>query len=332
MTPVHPWPVLLAGKTASHATISAIVLSRLVELIGPALAGHLLPGPNVEIAKVEIAQGRLINRFRRADGLRWARHADRCGIQVVCLKGLAAAHLYYDDADLRTMSDADLLFRARDRDALVAHYRAAGLEFEPSAGRSPWGHISDASTLAMTGPDGGSNVDIHTHPDAWPLHLGLSTAAVFAAAHAVQTSEGEILVPSTTHMLLLSASHVARDLFGPSTAKSLIDAALLLRRQGHQIDWAEFVERMVNGRVARPVRAFFGLLERLGADVTKLPAGLRGYTAGGEFERALDDYVAMFPDDPSLLERARREVLLCAEPAVAMGRNWMRLKGLVRLV
>lgn len=175
-------------------------------------------------------------------------------------------------------------------------------------------------------------MDIHTHPDAWPLHLGLSTAAVFAAAQALQTSEGEILVPSTTHMLLLSASHAARDLFGPSTAKSLIDAALLLRRQGHKVDWAEFEERMVKGRVTRPGRGFLGLLERLGADVTCLPAVLRENTVGGEFERALDDYVAMFPDDPSLLERARREIMLCAEPAVAMGRNWMRLKGLFRRV
>jgi hypothetical protein len=41
------------------------------------------------------------------------------------------------------------------------------------------------------------------------------------------------------------------------------------------------------------------------------------------------DYAAFFPTDAGTLARARREMLLCAEPGVAMRRNWQRLTGLL---
>ncbi|MBT5194763.1 MAG: hypothetical protein HOK30_24555 [Rhodospirillaceae bacterium] len=333
MRQAGPWPLLLAGSLAGrhgdNSEISSDILAPLADLIGLPLTVHLLPDLASGVATGDVVQSRLFNKFRRADGLRWVRHADEGGIRVICLKGLATAHLYYDEADLRTMSDADLLVSAADRDRLVAHFQAAGLEFHPAEARSPWGHISDASMLPLTDSEGASNVDLHTQPDAWPLHLGLSTAEVFAAARSMDTGAGTIWVPSTTHMLLLCATHAARDLFGPSTAKSIIDAALLLQQQGDQVDWAEFEERLRRGRVRKPVRAFLTMLDRLGADVRSVPVTLRD-VGGAEFERAFDDYVALFPDDLSMLARARRELLLCAEPAVAMRRNGQRLRGLFR--
>ena len=74
------------------------------------------------------------------------------------------------------------------------------------------------------------------------------------------------------------------------------------------------------------------MLDRLGADVQMVPEALLhnvgGGGFGGEFERAFDDYAALFPNDPPMLARARRELLLCAEPGVALRRNGQRLKGL----
>lgn len=117
-----PWPLLLAGDQADALDITPASLDRLAELIGPALARNLLPDTGMALADGDVVQSRLANRFRRADGLRWARHAAVHGIQVVCIKGLAAAHLFYPDPDLRTMSDADLLVAGASRDPLVALY------------------------------------------------------------------------------------------------------------------------------------------------------------------------------------------------------------------
>ncbi len=328
-----PWPLLLAerpvGDPVEPPAIAPDFLTRLDDLIGPALARHLLYDSGLTLADSAVTQSRLLNRFRRADGLYWAQHAAAHGIKVICLKGLASAHLYYANVDLRTMSDADLLVAASDRDRLVALYRAAGLDFHKTEARGPWGHISDASMLPLTGADGASNVDLHIHPDAWPLHLGLSSRDVFAAARSIAAGDGRILVPSPTHMLLLTASHAARDLFGPSTAKSLIDAALLLRQEGGAVDWPEFEERLQAGRVGKPVRAFLAILDRLGADTGSVPRALKRAPAGAEFESAVRDYAMLFPDDASTLERARRELLLCAEPGVALRRNLLRLFGLI---
>ncbi len=202
------------------------------------------------------------------------------------------------------------------------------MRFHQAQARSPWGFLSDASLLPLTSADGASNIDLHVHPDAWPLHLGLSGADVFAAARVIDTGDGDIWVPSVTHMLLLSASHAARDLFGPSTAKSLIDAARLLRQNGGEVDWREFEGRLRPGRVEKPVRAFLAILKRLGADTRAVPERLTQAGGGAEFERAVADYAALFPIDAGALARARRELLLCAEPGVAMGRNWQRLSGL----
>ena len=334
MTASGPWPLLLAerqiGDQVDPPAMAPDLLARLDGLIGPALARHLLYDSGLTLADSAVTQSRLLNRFRRADGLHWAQHAAAHGIKVVCLKGLAATHLLYSNVDLRTMSDADLLVAAADQDRLVALYRSAGLDFYQAEPRGPWGHISDASMLPLTGADGASNVDLHIHPDAWPLHLGLSSRDVFAAARAIAAGDGQILIPCSTHMLLLTASHAARDLFGPSTAKSLIDAALLLRQESGAVDWREFEDRLQAGRVGKPVRAFLAILDRLGADTQAVPRALKRAPAGAEFERAVRDYATLFPVDASALAKARRELLLCAEPSVALRRNLRRLLGLLR--
>ena len=329
MTGAGIWPLLLAGNQANVSAMTPDLQDRLVALIGPALAQHLLHDSGLRLADGDVVQSRLSNRFRRADGLRWARHAALHEVQVVCLKGLAAAHLFYPDPDLRTMSDADILVASTDRSRLEALYQAAGLTFHRAEARSPWGFISDASLLPLTSADGTSNIDLHIHPDAWPLHSGLSTADVFADARTIATGDGDIFVPSITHMLLLSASHAARDLFAPATAKSLIDAGRLLQMNGGEVDWPEFEDRLRTGRVEKPVRAFLAILARLGADTRMIPEHLTR-SSGAEFERAVADYVAFFPTDAGALTRARRELLLCAEPGVAMRRNWQRLTGLFR--
>ncbi|NQV61792.1 MAG: hypothetical protein HQ502_19150, partial [Alphaproteobacteria bacterium] len=57
-----PWPLLLAGKQTDVPAITPTLLDRLVELIGPALARHLLHDTNITMADGDVIQSRLANR------------------------------------------------------------------------------------------------------------------------------------------------------------------------------------------------------------------------------------------------------------------------------
>jgi len=243
---------------------------------------------------------------------------------------LATAHCLYADPDLRAMTDSDLVVRACDYRRLVALFEAHGLEPGKVRARSPWGFVSDASVQPMGQVDGASTIDIHIHPDAWPLHRALTTDDLFARAVRQDTDGGAIRVPCPTDMLVLAASHAARDLFGPGTAKTMVDAMLLLRRQPAAIDWPWFEQTVRRGLILRPARAFLACAVTLGGLEEAVPAALARPPGGREFTRMLDDYVGLFPRRAGSWQRLRRELLLAAEPQVALHRNMRRLTGLVR--
>ena len=150
----------------------------------------------------------------------------------------------------------------------------------------------------------------------------------------MQTPEGAIRVPAPHHMLLLTASHAARDLFMGSTVPAMIDASLLLKREAAQLDWQGFATISTGGRSRRPIAAFLALLGRLGVDVSAVPIALRQPPAGlgaGEFERLVRDALALYPNEAGgWWPRFRRELLLAAEPDVALARDLRRLGGLLR--
>jgi len=321
----------LDGRAAALASPpDSASVARFAALTSPALAAAML-GPAATGIDAEAAEAsRLLNRLRRVTGVRWARHAAAAGIEVACIKGLATAHSLYDDPDLRAMADADLLVRAADYHRLVQVFAAAGLVPGKARTRSRWGFVSDASARPMGQKDGASTIDIHIHPDAWPLHRALSTELLFARAVRQATSEGTIIVPAPTDSLLLAASHAARDLFGPGTTKTVVDAIMLLRGDAARIDWDLFAATARVGLVLHPAIAFLAAVVRLGGLDDAVPAALCTPPRGSEFARMLDDYVALFPHRAGPWQRLRRELLLAAEPAVALRRNLRRLAGLAR--
>jgi hypothetical protein len=334
------WPSILAGLAAPGAGRAAALAApeaaaRFAAWTSPALAARCFGAiDNTPFDAAAARASRLLNRFSRVSGLRRALAVAAAGIEVVCLKGLGTAFALFDEPDVRAMADADLLVRPGDFERVVAVFERAGFGFAAEPGRSPWGFISDASFQPMLSADGAVNIDLHIHPDAWPLHRGLSTEAVFAAARAVPTPEGKIRIPAPHHMLLLTASHAARDLFLGGTVQAMIDAAQLLARHGAELDWQAFATAAAAGRSRQPVRAFLALLARLGVDMRAVPetwwrppAGL----SGAEFERLLHAAQALYPAAANgWLARFRRELLLAAEPDVALRRDLWRLLGLLR--
>jgi hypothetical protein len=278
----------------------------------------------------EVAKARLHARFRRISALRLAVTLQREGHRFACLKGMAAAHTLYDDPDIRPMADMDLLADPAGMSALIARLQAMGLVFAPARSRSPWGLVSDASLRPLLAPDGSINLDLHSLPDAWPLPAGLSTAAVLGAARTCTTSEGEIPVPSPTHLLVLAASHAARDLFALDSAKNLVDALHLLIRTPDAVDWREIAEIADRAGLERAFATFFGLIIALSGRADLVPTRWRQAVPGlprlaasfSAFDRSA--FTLSLPS----AEKLRREWLFCG-PRIAAGRWARRVRGLI---
>ncbi len=328
-----------AGEAMSAGEIAGLgpVIARFSDIVSPALAAYLLaPAAATPLIDAEAAeQSRLLNRYRRHVAIDWARVIAEAGIDTVYLKGFAVAHAVYPDADLRAMSDVDILVRGADRDRLIGLLSDHGFAFRDPGGR-PWGSVNDASYLPFVAADGSANFDIHIHPDAFPVYRTLTTDLVFKAAQDIDIGALTIRVPSPSHMYLLAASHAGRDKFGPFATTNLIDAMFLLERRREEINWRHIEALARRGGYPRPLDVFAALLRRLGLEcrgraplAAAMPEALQGL-AGWEFSRLVADYAAMFPRRVSLLTLLRREFFLGGGPDIALRRHLARVRGMVR--
>lgn len=320
--------VPVAERQADAVSSPASSSPAAAELFSPALLSVNSHAPAGDAGLA--SRSRLLNRFVRSDGLRWIRSAQDAGVPVLAIKGLATAHALYPDPDLRAMSDADILVRKADLPRLLAHFAKAGLHFRPVSAVSPWGFVSDASFQALTSADEISNVDLHVHPDGWPLHRALDTEAVFAEAVSCTLKDGALPVPCPLHMLIITISHAARDRFQIETAKSFVDTTLLLRRHGRDLDWRRFEHICRQAWLLGPACVYLALLEALGGDVSAVPERLRRRPRGREFARALQTLSRLDTEPLGSWQRLRREALLSSSPAVFLARMAWRLKGLIR--
>ncbi len=342
MRPAHDpglWPLILAPETAplpADRAALAAAAGRLVELIGPALARHLLAPAEarlgtalVDPARAETA--RLLNRMTAAAQARWARTIADAGIEFVCLKGFASARTLYPDPDLRSTGDFDLLVRERDRDRLVALLAARGFAFDRQ-GLRRWGFISDASYVPFVSPDGACNLDIHVRPDSFPAHRSLTTERVFAAAREVTARDGTWRVPAPAHAFALCITNAAKDKFGPFAALKLLDAARLAASDPPP-DGAQVAALAAEGHFHKPARVFVGLLAALGVPAARLPAALApppGGLAARAFARLVADWRAVQPERAGAAAVLWREFALCTEPEVGLHNAGLRLRGLMR--
>ena len=309
---------------------------RFAELVSPALAAHALGAAEDRLTRPLIdaddrRKSLLLNRFTRHAQLDCMALLDAAGIDAVTLKGFANAHTLYDDPDARVVGDIDVLIREATLEATLSTLAGHGFRFRAGTGRA-CGFVSDASYLPFVSADGACNLDIHIRPDAYPVHRSLDTEGVFAASRAVPAGGLMIRVPCREHSFLLAASNAAKDKFGPFSARKLLDAVVLLRGP-EAVDWQLVLDLARRGRYLRPVRAFLGILVRLGAHTGALPPALAApFSApvAGEFERAYKACRDLFPGTLGLLALLRRELLLCTEPTVGLHNNWMRMRGLVR--
>ena len=309
---------------------------RLSEIIPPALAAHVLDrgvgGPGAACVDPAAArQSLLFNRLVRARQLECLAEAGAAGAEPVVLKGLANAYRYYREPDARVAGDLDILLRGAERERLITHLAALGYRFRPAV-RRPWGSISTASLAPFMSPDGLVNLDIHVHPDSFPVHRSLTTDDVFDRARPVAGAGVSFRAPCATHSIVLLAGNAARDKFGPFAVTKVLDALALLRAEAAP-DWDEVERYARDGGYLTPLRAFCLLLLRLGLSRDRVAPHLarpfRG-AAAGEFERMAAAWALLFPRPAGAFALMRREWLLSAEPAVALTVNLRRFTGLLR--
>lgn len=308
--------------------------ARLAARSSPALADYVLAAASRAAGRSlvdadAVQRARLLGRYTRALQDRCLADASEAGISLVALKGYALAHQLYPDPDVRLAADLDVLLRPEACGALLDHLGRRGYRFQPLPQRA-WGFISDASYAPLVSPDGGVNVDVHLRPDCYPAHLGLGTEAVFAAARPVPDGPEGVLVPSLEHDFLLLASNAAKDKFAAPAVKKVLDALVLLRDRP-ALDWEEIATRVRRGRLGKPMAVFLHLLDELGADLSAVPSHLRGGPgplAAAEVRRMVEDWLRLFPHPLGTLATLRREILLSAEPGVAVHNNALRLRGL----
>jgi hypothetical protein len=328
------WSAIIADRplAANESAAFRPAILRLAQFTSPALVDWLLKSPGDGsgplFSSAEIERSRLLARFTRAQGLRWLGVIAESGIEVVCMKGVASGVLLYPDADLRPLSDIDLLVRRRDLKRLVEVLAAKGFVFHEAMGTPRWGHIGDASFHPFVAPAGSFSFDLHIQPDDFPTHHGLSADDVFAAAQTVAVDGISVRIPCGSHFLLLALTNAARDKLGPDAMKSIIDTVVYLGRSDLDPDWAEILKRARRGGFLKTMQALVAVLATLGVPERRLPYGL-GTLFAGELNRTVADLADCYPVVPGKWALQRREILLLAPLPVIARRYMRRLRGLI---
>lgn len=333
------WPLLARPDMATPRTDPAhlrVSAEKLADLVSPVLADYLLSRATMpELRPLfdpdRVQRDRLIKRFTLAQHSRWARAIVAADIDVVFIKGFANAHTLYPDPSLRIQGDLDILVRAADFRRLVDFLVARGFccrEGENNA----WGMISDASFQPLVSADGASYIDLHVHPDSYPVHRSLTTELVFAESRQVDVGGVGFRMPSDVHSLLLCVTNAAKDKFNISSVGKVIDAIMLLK-SGRRLDWDRIEGLARDGAFLLPLRVFLVVLDGLGVELGDAPRRLYepldGFR-GAALRQVVDDYRRYFPQELPMTTLLWRDISVCAEPSVALYKIGLRLKGLFR--
>jgi putative nucleotidyltransferase-like protein len=163
------------------------------------------------------------------------------GISVVVLKGAALAELVYRHVGLRTMKDVDLLVEQKNLDKAGGILERLG--FLPNEGyrEKQWYREHHHHMVPYVSSDGSITIEIHWHIIERTALMDMPIDQLWARAQSVRIASVPCLALSMEHMLL----HVALHLSGPNQflgqLRGLYDVAELLRRFGHELNWAELL-------------------------------------------------------------------------------------------
>lgn len=321
------WRALLTEDTLNveERDFSVALLERFCTLLGPSLIDNIVPGA---LAPDLVKQARLLAKLTANRQTQALEMLLGKGHDVIAMKGFATSRLYHRDATARVTGDLDLLASEGDIQDIVATLEGEGYSVTTDLPMPPWGFVSEASYLPMTSADELVDIDLHIHPDCYPLPLGLTTGEVFENARLVDVSDRAgrpIKVPSPEHMLLIALSNATKEKLGPQSVKSLLDCGRILASE-LGLDWTRFNEMTIKARLKEPSRVVFAVISHLRGEACHGPDG--GPMLAASFKGAIQDLATGFASGFSFNRKLTREILLTAEPTVTLRRAKDRLIGL----
>ena len=335
-------------------------LAALAENISLPFADYLLGGAFDQKA---VAESRLLAIFEHRERLAALSLLNQLGFSYAVLKGVGVGCRYYPEPWMRDVSDIDILVHEADLGAVVDALVGQGFHFEGQP-RSRWGFISPASFQPFFSPDGRVNFDLHIYGDDYPVYRSLTTEILMADSIRVDDQGVAFAVPRPEHMLILAATHAARDQFGPLTVRNIIDTMLILiasqSSPDDALDWGLITDLATRGGFQRPLRLFLALVATLGGGDFGMPGLYSAPFAGrtketlfgvslGAFDRVVrqfrfqDDFQSGGADNAAAVahpagvpghslatgELVLREILLTSSGKIFLHKNLRRLRGLL---
>ncbi len=155
------------------------------------------------------------------------------GIRVMAIKGIATAHLDYDDPGLRQVGDGDILVPYQQHLDAIDILSGAGW-IAPSATLPS--HRDAVHAVPMRGPLG-RDVDVHQHLAPRALGVLLDQADFFAHATTFELGDTRLGAPSVAHRLLHAAVHYEASPGRYKRLSGLVDVLLIAHR--HAVNSSE---------------------------------------------------------------------------------------------
>jgi Uncharacterised nucleotidyltransferase len=165
----------------------------------------------------------------------------REGLSVVVLKGAALAELVYRHIGLRTMADVDLLIEKKNLDKAAEILERIGFLPDEGYRDKRWYVEHHHHIVPYVSSKGSMAIEIHWHIIERTARMDLPIEQLWARAQSVRIASVPCLALSVEHMLLHAALHLSSPNRFLGQLRGLYDVAELLRRFGHELNWAELL-------------------------------------------------------------------------------------------
>jgi hypothetical protein len=167
------------------------------------------------------------------------RETTTAGYSVLVLKGAYLSYCVYEEAALRPMSDIDLLAHSHDAEKVQRHLNTLGYRYTAESTVIDYSKHHHLRPLYKVG-----SVDIEVHRDLAPEGAPFEHDIIGLWDRSTSTRVGDLDIPhpAPDDMLLHVCTHAAYNdefLLGLPAA---CDIDAVVRRLGHQLDWARLIQ------------------------------------------------------------------------------------------
>ncbi len=243
------------ARRAAREGLAGLVIEALAK------AGEQAPDEASRVLSGAARRTEVDNRRLGRHILRVAEALAAARVPLMLLKGAALQQLVYGRAELRPMSDVDLLVRESDAaraGEVLERIGYARTQFFRDRSFFPRFYYE---THYQCGEKSPCLIDLHVRP--WrPMRYARTVPAdaLWARAKTVRIGNAEAYVPCDDHLLIHLAVHAA--VHGCGRLLWLADIARVMRERSRRIDWHRTVETAIRWRVALPMRRALEAVER----------------------------------------------------------------------